>query len=156
MPPTSPGKPSSTVLYNLKPRFVKGEPPSDADIAKVLQKISHRVIRTLRRLGHLEAGMEVPVTTGCDPLLDTELELARTTAASVRQRIACGERAGQNVRRIGSGFGYERAALLPSAHAVAEEANGLNSRDPVAAASTAFPCTPTRRFRRTVGTSESA
>jgi hypothetical protein len=28
-------------------------------------------------------------------------------AASVRQRIACGERAGQNVRRIGSGCGYE-------------------------------------------------
>ena len=28
-------------------------------------------------------------------------------AASVKQRIAFGERAGQNVRRIGSGFGYE-------------------------------------------------
>jgi hypothetical protein len=28
-------------------------------------------------------------------------------AASVTQRIACGERAGQPVRRIGSGFGYE-------------------------------------------------
>jgi putative transposase len=34
-------------------------------------------------------------------------------AASVTQRIACGERAGQPVRRIGSGFGYagERPAL---------------------------------------------
>ena len=29
----------------LKPRFIKGEPPSDADIAEVLQKISRRVIR---------------------------------------------------------------------------------------------------------------
>src|SRR5262249_56658281 len=28
-------------------------------------------------------------------------------AASVQQRIACGERAGQQVRRIGSGFGSE-------------------------------------------------
>jgi hypothetical protein len=28
-------------------------------------------------------------------------------AASVQQRIAFGERAGQRVRRIGSGFGYE-------------------------------------------------
>jgi hypothetical protein len=28
-------------------------------------------------------------------------------AASGKQRIAFGERAGQNVRRIGSGFGYE-------------------------------------------------
>src|SRR5881397_3792838 len=38
----------------LKPRFVTGEAPSDADIAAVLQKISHRVIRKLRRLGYLE------------------------------------------------------------------------------------------------------
>jgi hypothetical protein len=90
----------------LKPRFVKAEPPSDADIAKVLQKISHRVIRKLRRLGYLEAGMDVPVATGYDPLLDNEPELARAMAASVKQCIAFGERAGQNVRRIGSGFGY--------------------------------------------------
>ena len=91
----------------LKPRFLKGEPPSDADVATVVQKISRRVIRKLRRLGYLEAGMDVPVATGYDPLLDNEPELARTMAASVTQRIACGERAGQNVRRIGSGFGYE-------------------------------------------------
>src|SRR5262245_2273920 len=92
----------------LKPRFLKGEPPSDADVATVVQKIGRRVIRTLRRLGYLEAGMDVPVATGYDPLLDNEPELARTMAASVTQRIAFGERAGQNVRRIGSGFGYER------------------------------------------------
>jgi hypothetical protein len=91
----------------LKPRFVKVEPPSDADIAEVLQKISHRVIRKLRRLGYLEAGIEVAVATGYDPLLDNEPELARTMAASVKQRIAFGERAGEKVRRIGSGFGYE-------------------------------------------------
>src|SRR6266581_6994395 len=90
-----------------KPRFVKVEPPSDADIATVLQKISHRVIRKLRRLGYLEASMEAPVATGYDPLRDTAPELARTVAASVQQRIACGERAGQHVRRIGSGFGDE-------------------------------------------------
>jgi len=40
-----------------KPRFVKGEPPTDADIAEVVQKISRRVIRTLRPLGYLEAGI---------------------------------------------------------------------------------------------------
>ncbi len=61
----------------LTPRFLKGEPPSDADVADVVQKISRRVIRKLRRLGYLEAGMDVPVATGYDPLLDTEPELAR-------------------------------------------------------------------------------
>jgi Putative transposase len=89
----------------LKPRFVTGEAPSDADIAAVIQKISHRVIRTLRRLGYLETGMEAPVATGYDPLRDTAPELARTMAASVQQRIAFGERAGHKVRRIGAGFG---------------------------------------------------
>jgi Transposase zinc-binding domain/Putative transposase len=118
----------------LKPRFVKGETPSDADIADVVQKISRRVIRTLRRLGYLEAGMDGPVATGYDPLLDNEPELARAMAASVKQRIAFGERAGQNVRRIGSGFGYagERPEL----------------KGPRCASINGFSCTPTRRFRR--------
>jgi hypothetical protein len=91
----------------LKPRFLKGEPPSDVDIATVVQKISHRVIRTLRRLRYLEAGIDGAVPTGHDPLRDDAPELARTLAASVQQRIAFGERAGQQVRRIGAGFGAE-------------------------------------------------
>src|SRR5262245_22325652 len=89
----------------LKPHFVTAEPPSDADITTILQKISHRVIRKLRRLGYLEASMDAAVATGYHPLRDTAPELARTMAASVQQRIAFGERAGQHVRRIGSGFG---------------------------------------------------
>src|SRR5215831_5384692 len=89
-----------------KPRFVTAEPPSDADVADVVQKISHRVTRTLRQLGYLEAGGDAAVATGYDPLVDDEPELARTMSASVQQRIAFGERAGEKVRRIGSGFGY--------------------------------------------------
>jgi len=49
--------------------------------------------------------METAVATGYDPLLDHDPELARTMAASVQQRIAFGQRAGEQVRRIGSGFG---------------------------------------------------
>ena len=71
----------------------------------MVQKISRRVIRKLRQLGYLEAGIGVAVATGFDPLLDNDPELARTMAASVTQRIAFGERAGEKVRRIGSGFG---------------------------------------------------
>jgi hypothetical protein len=37
-------------------------------------------------------------------------ELARALAASVQQRIAFGERAGQQVRRIGTGLGHEGEA----------------------------------------------
>jgi hypothetical protein len=50
--------------------------------------------------------MAVPVATGYDPLFDTEPELSRTPWASVTQRIACGKRAGEKVRRIGSGSDY--------------------------------------------------
>jgi len=55
---------------SLKPRFIKVEPPTDADITAVVQKISRRVIRTLRRLGYLEAGLDAPAATGYDPLRD--------------------------------------------------------------------------------------
>src|SRR5262252_7924805 len=90
----------------LKPRFVTAEPPTDADIATVVQKISRRVIRTLQRLSYLEAGTDDVVATEHDPLRDDAPELARTLAASVQQRLAFGERAGQRVRRLGAGFGH--------------------------------------------------
>ena len=51
--------------------------------------------------------IDAAVATGYDPLFDNEPELARTPWASVKQRIALGERAGEKVRRIGSGFGSE-------------------------------------------------
>ena len=111
-----------------KPRFVKGEPSTDADIAAVVQTISRRVIRKLHHLGYLEAGCDA-VATGYDPLLDDEPALAHTLAASVKQRMAFGEWAGQQVRRIGSGFGYEgeRPALTgprcASVHGFSPHAN---------------------------------
>src|SRR5262249_14136201 len=78
---------------------------SDADVAAVLQKISHRVLRKLRQLGYLEAGGDTAVATGSDPLVDDAPGLARTLAASVQQRPAFGGRAGQRGRRIGARFG---------------------------------------------------
>jgi hypothetical protein len=92
------------------PRFLPGEPPTNTAIADVVQKISRRVIRTLRQLGYLEAGFDVAVATGYDPLVDDAPELAQTMAASVQQRIAFGERAGQRVRRLGTGCGAEGEA----------------------------------------------
>jgi putative transposase/transposase-like zinc-binding protein len=94
----------------LKPRFLASEPPTDGDITTIVQKISRRVIRKLRRRGYLETGLDAAVATEYDPLRDHEPALARTMAASVQHRIAGGERAGQQVRRIGSGFGSEGEA----------------------------------------------
>ena len=78
-------------VQGLKPRDVKGEPPSDADITAVVQTISRRVIRTLRQLGDLNVGTDDVVATGHDPLRDDVPELARTMAASVQQHSAFGE-----------------------------------------------------------------
>ena len=86
---------------------MKGEPPTEADITAVVQKISRRIIRKLRHLGYLEVGLDAPAATGYDPLRDDAPELARTMAASVQQRLAFGERASERVRRIGAGFGVD-------------------------------------------------
>lgn len=92
------------------PRFLTSESPTDADIATVVQTISRRILRALRRLGYLESGTENVVVTEYDPLREDTPELAQTLAASVQQRLAFGERAGQQVRRIGAGFGVDGEA----------------------------------------------
>ncbi len=38
-------------------------------------------LRKLRQLGYLEPGIDAPIATGYDPLLDGEPELARSMAA---------------------------------------------------------------------------
>src|SRR5262249_15021851 len=109
-------------------------PPTDADITAVVQTISRRIIRTLRHLGYLEVGLEAAVATGYDPLVDDALELARTMAASVQQRIAFGERAGQKVRRIGVGFVAEgERPLLSGPHCASVHGFSLHANTQVPA-----------------------
>jgi hypothetical protein len=67
----------------------------------------------LRRLGSLTGYQQA---VGYDPLLDNEPELARTMAASVKQRIAFGSTSGRK--------------STASARALAMEGNALNSQDP--------------------------
>src|SRR5215470_18996470 len=76
-------------------------------VTRATRSCCSHVICTLRQLGYLEADLDAAAATGYDPLGDDAPELARTLAASVQQRIAFGERAGQQVRRMGSGFGAE-------------------------------------------------
>ena len=89
----------------LQPRFLPAAPPTDTDIATVLQPIRRRVLRQLRQRGYLDAATEAVGPTGDDPARDDEPALARPLAASVPPRLACGDRAGQQGRRIGAGCG---------------------------------------------------
>ena len=81
--------------------------PGSVTFVQRFGRVSQRVIRHLRKRGYLEASLHDVVPTGYDPASDEDPECARTMAASVQQRIAFGERAGQRGRRIGSGFGDE-------------------------------------------------
>ena len=54
----------------LKPRFVKAEPPSDTDIAAVVQKISHRVCQA-PPVRYLEPSLAAAVATGYAPCVTT-------------------------------------------------------------------------------------
>ena len=88
-----------------KPKYRKRRPPTNQDIETLVTVISKRVIKHLRRtgyLGEMRSDEEAP-----DPLFDEEPTYASCMSSSVKLRIALGERRGQKVRFIGSGFGYE-------------------------------------------------
>ena len=90
---------------DCRPKFRKGKSPTNKDIEFLVAKISKRVVRLLRRTGHL--GELGPDETPVDPLFEEDPTYASCMSASVKHRIALGERRGQRVRFIGSGFGYE-------------------------------------------------
>ncbi|HVR70270.1 MAG TPA: transposase, partial [Vicinamibacteria bacterium] len=71
--------------------------PSDAEVARALATIRHRVQRLLVRRG-LEPADEA---TGADRLMDESRVLAGMVGASVQGRVALGSRAGARVRRLG-------------------------------------------------------
>ena len=88
-----------------RPKFRKGKSPTNKDIEDLVVKTSMRVVRLLRRTGHL--GELGPDETPVDPLFEEDPTYASCMSASVKNQIALGERRGQRVRFIGSGFGYE-------------------------------------------------
>jgi len=74
------------------------------------------------------------VATGYDPLVEDAPELARTLAASVTQRIAFGERAGQRVRRIGAGLGSAgEAPMLTGPHCASVQGFSVHAHTQVPA-----------------------
>src|SRR5215510_5642092 len=119
------------------PRFLAGEPPTDTDIAAVVQKISRRVIRLLRRLGYLEADLEPPWPLAMIPC-----------ARPPRNWLAPWRRQSSNASRGVNGPGSTSGVSAPD---LVTRVRRPGSRDRVALAATAFRCTPTRRFRRIGG-----
>ncbi len=67
------------------------------DVGRVLEKITYRTIRALKKKGHFADGKEALAEEDFG-----EDVLPGLQAASVRNRVALGERSGQWVRRVGS------------------------------------------------------
>jgi hypothetical protein len=86
------------------PRFAWIEKPTDEEIQALVKTIAHRVIRALKKHGNFQDSSEA-LAEG-DPDVISELQ-----AASVRSRVALGERRGQWIRRLGS-IGWADVAEL--------------------------------------------
>ena len=99
-------------------------PPCDDDIAALVDTIAKKTIAHLRRTGFIsETPDDVPhpADEGMFNEEDAHLDAVK---ASVYGKIAFGPRAGQRVRRVGSGFGYEEEVGLVVA-AKCASANGF-------------------------------
>ena len=79
------------------PRFHALPPPTDAEVARVVEQVARRIARLLERrsLGPESDPLEA------DPLAGEEPLLAELYGASVAGRIASGPRAGRRVLRVG-------------------------------------------------------
>ena len=84
-------------LYDVSqkdPVFVELPPPTDEEIRELVETISQRIIRCLKRKGYR-------VDDFCDEEQADDELFAEVQSASVQSIIALGERRGKKVRRIG-------------------------------------------------------
>ena len=89
-----------------KAHFRKLDPISDDEVAVLLEKISQKVMRYLKKIGYLDESGEIVENPVADELFSDSDALTQATARSIQGRIAFGPNAGNYVTRIGSGFGY--------------------------------------------------
>jgi len=81
------------------PRLWWIDPPTDAEIQALVVTLATRVVRFLKKRGYFESDEQSAVPD--DETLQDQL-LPELQAASVKNRIAMGERKGQRVRRLGA------------------------------------------------------
>jgi hypothetical protein len=77
-----------------EPFFIETPPPADEDVRQVAETVAARAIRLLERRG------VIGEQDAYDPFSEESPVLAGMTAASVRNMIATGDRAGLPVRRV--------------------------------------------------------
>jgi len=103
---------SAPAVDGVAPRLHALAGPSDEDVGKVVERISKRTVRLLRRHGYLGDDAEFVVRPDADDMFQDNDAIAAALGASVQSKIAFGPRAGQYVRKIGKGFGFEEEVPL--------------------------------------------
>ena len=119
------------------PEFHTLPPPSDAQIADLVAKIARRIVRLLERRGLLSAehGRAPEPSPGPDDLLPG------IYAASLRNRIATGPRAGRRVMRLGDRVDVEEVAITTGPRCARTQGFSLH-------ANAAVPAPDRRRLER--------
>jgi hypothetical protein len=80
---------------------------ANEDVKSILEKIVSRTIRLCKRHKLLNEDPQVVPVVELDPLFEENTVLSAAMSASITNKIAFGERAGQSVRKIGKSFGLE-------------------------------------------------
>jgi hypothetical protein len=89
--------------------FVRVGPPSDAEVARVADRVHRRVLRLLEQRGlSRQADPEE-----ADTLRREEPLLAELYSASITGRVATGPRAGRRIVMMGDAMGCEHAEMKP-------------------------------------------
>jgi hypothetical protein len=94
---------------NGNPVFRRVGPPTDAEVARVAERVHRRVMRLMEQGGlHSRADSEE-----ADALRRDEPLLAQLYSTSILGRVATGPRAGKRIVRVGNGPDSENAVMKP-------------------------------------------
>ena len=89
----------------LDDKFHWIQEPTDEEIKLLIKTIAHRTVRALKKEGHFQDDQESTIQE------ETQDVLPELQAASIKNRVALGERQGQRIRRVGSLGTYEAPEL---------------------------------------------
>ena len=93
--------------YGDVARFRNLESINDEEVESLVERIANRVRSLCIKRGYLNKDGDIVLNPAIDPLFQDHEYLTAALAASIGGKIAFGPNAGNYVRKIGGGFGYE-------------------------------------------------